>query len=701
MPAPPPPSRKSDVWRYFQRSVCNAGKSVTVQCILCDRNLSRGRNENRCGTTNLWKHLFKNHHGELPSDFKIPKSCYQNYYHQPVIPNEFLATQPVSEQYSIDQMYTKYPDEVKLDVIRRIKSGEAVAHRVSKELKVADTTIYRWMHKQDLLEFNVKLKNMVASGKNQEANKLLQKSQKVEQGQVASKSRKKYRSWIVESSESDIKRKPRPVTPPPPLRPAKKVMGTSPINKINLQKAKTYTAKIMTQPSTSSTKDQKPNLRPRAQNSPTKIEITNSKKSTVQKSPRKSNAELTTPLPKVGDNDEEIKAFEAPKKVAYLVDLEDSGIITPGHLNRCIARESEVQRRPGPASKTRFRGFIQKPTRFRNSIQNPRPGPASKTRNKNSASLVQEPNTSVQERPKSPVLRPASKTWNKNSASLVQEPNTSVQELPKSPVYRPGPVSKTKNINSTTPPVQKPTSSVQEVPKRPGPASKTMFVNSPISPGTFKIPSKPITIMQSSDQQVELESGIISRASYEKVIKPYIEKNLSPEKKPRIFVRCSSHILPNPRQTAPKDNVGPGENSWAAQTSQAAMPSTSRSKEMSPRPSTSATHTGGFLIKQDPGTPPPVQQQPPMVQSAPRLLPKPTAPPPQPQVMQQQPRLRIRQPQHHVPPQPAPPDPEPQQVCLRWNSFHNNMQTMFPTLLNKEKFVDVTLACEGQTVKCH
>jgi hypothetical protein len=46
-------------------------------------------------------------------------------------------------------------------------------------------------------------------------------------------------------------------------------------------------------------------------------------------------------------------------------------------------------------------------------------------------------------------------------------------------------------------------------------------------------------------------------------------------------------------------------------------------------------------------------------------------------------------------------DTEPQQVCLRWNSFHSNMETMFPALLNKEKFVDVTLACEGRVVKCH
>lgn len=50
------------------------------------------------------------------------------------------------------------------------------------------------------------------------------------------------------------------------------------------------------------------------------------------------------------------------------------------------------------------------------------------------------------------------------------------------------------------------------------------------------------------------------------------------------------------------------------------------------------------------------------------------------------------------PPQPPPPPPE---VCLRWNSYHSNMQATFPSLLNNEQFVDVTLACEGRSIKCH
>ncbi|XP_043272607.1 longitudinals lacking protein, isoforms H/M/V-like isoform X1 [Venturia canescens] len=41
------------------------------------------------------------------------------------------------------------------------------------------------------------------------------------------------------------------------------------------------------------------------------------------------------------------------------------------------------------------------------------------------------------------------------------------------------------------------------------------------------------------------------------------------------------------------------------------------------------------------------------------------------------------------------------EVCLRWNSYHSNMQNSFPSLLDTEQFVDVTLACEGRSLKCH
>lgn len=41
------------------------------------------------------------------------------------------------------------------------------------------------------------------------------------------------------------------------------------------------------------------------------------------------------------------------------------------------------------------------------------------------------------------------------------------------------------------------------------------------------------------------------------------------------------------------------------------------------------------------------------------------------------------------------------EVCLRWNSHHTNMQTAFPTLMDNEQYVDVTLAAEGNILKCH
>lgn len=49
----------------------------------------------------------------------------------------------------------------------------------------------------------------------------------------------------------------------------------------------------------------------------------------------------------------------------------------------------------------------------------------------------------------------------------------------------------------------------------------------------------------------------------------------------------------------------------------------------------------------------------------------------------------------------VPNPPPPFEICLRWTSYHSNMQTVFPSLLNNEHFVDVTLACEGRSIKCH
>lgn len=48
-----------------------------------------------------------------------------------------------------------------------------------------------------------------------------------------------------------------------------------------------------------------------------------------------------------------------------------------------------------------------------------------------------------------------------------------------------------------------------------------------------------------------------------------------------------------------------------------------------------------------------------------------------------------------------PKSPINEEMCLRWNSHHSNMQTAFPNILSKEQYVDVTLAAEGKMLKCH
>lgn len=42
-----------------------------------------------------------------------------------------------------------------------------------------------------------------------------------------------------------------------------------------------------------------------------------------------------------------------------------------------------------------------------------------------------------------------------------------------------------------------------------------------------------------------------------------------------------------------------------------------------------------------------------------------------------------------------------QQYCLRWKYHHSNLQVMFAQLLERESFCDVTLACEGRTLRAH
>ncbi|TDG53388.1 hypothetical protein AWZ03_000203 [Drosophila navojoa] len=42
-----------------------------------------------------------------------------------------------------------------------------------------------------------------------------------------------------------------------------------------------------------------------------------------------------------------------------------------------------------------------------------------------------------------------------------------------------------------------------------------------------------------------------------------------------------------------------------------------------------------------------------------------------------------------------------QQFCLRWNNYQSNLTNVFDELLQNESFVDVTLACDGQSIKAH
>ncbi|XP_055915369.1 protein bric-a-brac 1 [Eupeodes corollae] len=49
-------------------------------------------------------------------------------------------------------------------------------------------------------------------------------------------------------------------------------------------------------------------------------------------------------------------------------------------------------------------------------------------------------------------------------------------------------------------------------------------------------------------------------------------------------------------------------------------------------------------------------------------------------------------------PTPTPPN---QQFCLRWNNYQTNLTSVFDQLLQNESFVDVTLACDGQSIKAH
>lgn len=42
-----------------------------------------------------------------------------------------------------------------------------------------------------------------------------------------------------------------------------------------------------------------------------------------------------------------------------------------------------------------------------------------------------------------------------------------------------------------------------------------------------------------------------------------------------------------------------------------------------------------------------------------------------------------------------------QYFSLRWNNYQNNMTSVFHQLLENQSFVDVTLACENNSLKAH
>lgn len=42
-----------------------------------------------------------------------------------------------------------------------------------------------------------------------------------------------------------------------------------------------------------------------------------------------------------------------------------------------------------------------------------------------------------------------------------------------------------------------------------------------------------------------------------------------------------------------------------------------------------------------------------------------------------------------------------QQYCLRWNNHRSNLLLVFEHLFQTESFTDVTLACDGSSIKCH
>ena len=45
--------------------------------------------------------------------------------------------------------------------------------------------------------------------------------------------------------------------------------------------------------------------------------------------------------------------------------------------------------------------------------------------------------------------------------------------------------------------------------------------------------------------------------------------------------------------------------------------------------------------------------------------------------------------------------PDTQHFCLRWNNYQSSITSAFESLRDQDDFVDVTLACDGRSLKAH
>lgn len=71
------------------------------------------------------------------------------------------------------------------------------------------------------------------------------------------------------------------------------------------------------------------------------------------------------------------------------------------------------------------------------------------------------------------------------------------------------------------------------------------------------------------------------------------------------------------------------------------------------------------------------------------------------QLQQQLQQQQLPQKQSEVNEPSTSPQNNPQQFCLRWNNYQSNLTSVFDQLLQNESFVDVTLVCDGHSIKAH